>query len=376
MIQTQFQEIFKTKYPIIQAGMGPYSTNDLCIAAAKAGALGLISTVGMAAGIAVPQEMEEHFGRGKKPTTILREVIERVYEGLKDAPHAKFGVNIPVSTDFIYAAKRFVKGVIDILNDRPEIAEKLTVIVTSAGDPLPWGIDAASKGAKKPTIPIKEKLPNIVWCHVCPNVRGAKRAEKSGVDVVIASGREGGAHCAWRDTSSIVLLPETVISVKVPVVGAGGFCDGASLAAALALGAVGVQMGTRFIATQEADFPQKWKDAIVQRAETETLVARGLFGPMRFLRNPQSLKVVDETIDGASDLYRGIPCESTSKIQTLEFDGIRNLMNSAMGADDSIVLGGIVTGRIHSIPTVQELVEGIMNDAERIIKDLPNKVIK
>ena len=97
---------------------------------------------------------------------------------------------------------------------------------------------------------------------------------------------------------------------------------------------------------------------------------------MRFLRNPQSLKVVDEPIDGAADLYRGIPCESTSKIQTLEFDGIRNLMDSAMGADDAIVLGGIVTGRIHSIPTVLELVEGIMKDAEDIIKNLPKKVIK
>jgi NAD(P)H-dependent flavin oxidoreductase YrpB (nitropropane dioxygenase family) len=120
LIHTKFQEIFGTKYPIIQAGMGPYSTNNLCIAAAKAGALGLISTVGMAAGIAVPPEAENIFGKGK-PKQILKSVIEHVYNSLKDVPHARFGVNIPVSEEFSFAAKRFVQGVIEILTNKPEI---------------------------------------------------------------------------------------------------------------------------------------------------------------------------------------------------------------------------------------------------------------
>ena len=109
MIHTEFQEIVGTKYPIIQAGMGPYSTNNLCIAAAKAGALGIISTVGMAAGLATPQEAENVFGKGK-PKDILKRVIEHVYNNLKDFPETKFGVNIPVSADFIFAAKRFMQG--------------------------------------------------------------------------------------------------------------------------------------------------------------------------------------------------------------------------------------------------------------------------
>jgi len=375
LIHTKFQEIIGTKYPIIQAGMGPYSTNNLCIAAAKAGALGNISTVGMAAGLATPKEAENVFGQGK-PKDILKKVIEYVYNHLKDSPDAKFGVNIPVSSDFIFAAKRFVQGVIEILNEKPEIRKNLAVVITSAGDPLPWAIDAKTKGAKKGRIPIKKRLPEITWCHVCPNVRGAKRAEKAGVDIVIASGREGGAHCAWRDVSSMVLLPETVKSVNKPVVGAGGFADGASLAAALALGAVGIQMGTRFIATQEADFEQKWKNAIIERAEPDTLIARGLFGPMRFLRNPMSLGVLDETIKDASDLFRGIPCDSNQIIMDLEFEGLRNLMDNSKSADESIVLGGVVSGRIHTIPTVKELIEGIMRDAEKIITELPNRLIK
>ena len=374
MIFTKFQEMIGTKYPIIQAGMGPYSTTELCIAAAKEGALGLISTIGMAAGgasTAAPEVAQEVFGKGN-PTVIVKRVIQYVYDNLEGYPDAKFGVNVPVATDFTYAARRLIKGIIEIIEEQPDIQKKLAVIVTSAGDPVPWGIDAISKGAKKARIPIKEKLPHITWCHVCPNVRGAKRSEKAGVDIVIASGREGGAHCAWRDVSSMVLLPEVVKNVNTPVVGAGGFADGASLAAALALGAVGVQMGTRFIATQEADFQQMWKEAIVKRAETDTLVARGLFGPMRFLRNPMSLKVVDETISGASDLFRGIPCPSNENILKMEMEGLEKLIEE--NEDDSIILGGVVAGRVHSIPTVKELLESIILEAEQIISKLPDNI--
>jgi len=376
MIITKFQELIGTKYPIIQAGMGPYSTTELCIAVAKEGALGLISTIGMSTGGAssvAPETAQKIFGKGRADI-IIKRVIQYVYDGLRDFPDAKFGVNIPVASDFIYAAKRLMKGTIDILKEKPEIQKKLVVIVTSAGDPLPWAINATLKGAKKGRIPIKEELPYITWCHVCPNVRASKRAEKAGVDIVVASGREGGAHCAWRDVSSMVLLPEVVKNVSVPVVGAGGFSDGASLAAALALGAIGIQMGTRFIATKEADFQQMWKEALVKRTETDTLVARGLFGPMRFLRNPMSLKVVDETISDASDLFRGIPCPSNDKIMRIELDGLANLYDEI--EDESIILGGVVTGRIHSIPSVKELLENTINEAEQIISQLPNYIIK
>ncbi|TFG21702.1 MAG: nitronate monooxygenase [Promethearchaeota archaeon] len=375
MIFTKFQEIIGTKYPIIQAGMGPYSTTDLCIAVAKEGGLGLISTIGMGAGLspATPEAAERVFGKGR-PQDILKRTIQYVFDNLKDYPDAKFGVNIPVATDFSYVAKRLMRGTIEILKEKPEIHDKFAVIVTSAGDPLPWSIDAVSKGAKKAKIPIKEELPKIVWSHVCPNVRAAKRCEKAGVDIVIASGREGGAHCAWRDVSSLVLLPEVVNNVTTPVVGAGGFSDGASLAAALALGAIGIQMGTRFIATKEADFQQMWKEAIVKRAETDTLVARGLFGPMRFLRNKMSLKVVDETISDASDLFRGIPCPSNQKIMDTEMEGLRKLYEE--NEEESIILGGVVTGRIHSIPTVKELLENIIAEAEEIISKLPSNIRK
>ncbi|MBN1803230.1 MAG: nitronate monooxygenase [Candidatus Lokiarchaeota archaeon] len=373
MIKTKFQEILGTRYPIIQAGMGPYSTNKLCIAASKAGALGLISTVGMVPGVVAPKEATELvFGSGS-PKDVFKDTIERVYEAIKDTPDAKFGANIPVSNEFTKEAKIFIDVIIEIFEEKPEIKKNFVAIFTSAGDPLPWAVNAQLLGAKQVMTPIKEKLPDIIWVHVCPSVRGAKRAEKAGVDMIVASGREGGAHCAWRDASSIVLLPETVKSVKVPVIGAGGYSDGSSLAAALALGAVGIQMGTRFIATRESDFEQKWKEAIVDRDETETVVARGIFGPMRFLRNEMSLKLVGETIQNAPDLFRGVPCKSTPGIFELEMEGFENLMKDKP-SNEALVLGGVVTGRIHAIPTVKELIEEIMTEAQTILTELPKMV--
>jgi len=375
LIRTILQEKIGIKYPIIQAGMGPYSTFHLCAAAAKAGGLGNISTIGMGVGLssATPEAAEKIFGKGKPKDLIKDAIFRMVEEELKDAPDAKFGVNIPVSMEFMSVATRLMRGTIEAYNESEEVQKKLKVIITSAGDPLPFAVDALSKGAKRPRIPIKKKIPDIIWCHVVPSVKTAQRAEKADVDFIIASGREGGAHCAWRDVSSIVLIPEVVRNVNKPVVAAGGFCDGASLAAALSMGAVGIQMGTRCIATQESDFEPMWKQAIVKRTEEDTLVARGLFGPMRFLRNEQSIRIVNETIRGASDLYRGIPVGSTSEIMRLEMEGLAKLFDG--DEDNSVILGGIVSGRIHSIPTVKELFDSIVNEAEDIIKNLPNKVI-
>ena len=148
MIQTKFQELIGTKYPIIQAGMGPYSTTELSIAVAKAGALGLISTIGMAGGSAnsaTPERSQEVFGRGR-PRDIVKRVIQYVYDNLKDHPDAKFGMNTPVAVDFDYAARRLIKGMIEILTENPEMQKKFKVIVTSAGDPLPYAVDAKAKG--------------------------------------------------------------------------------------------------------------------------------------------------------------------------------------------------------------------------------------
>ena len=349
--------------------MGPYDTTKLAAAVSKAGALGLISTVGMGSfnmpGIG-EFKYSAIFGEGS-PEELLESSVNHVIDEITDQPSARFGVNIPVSEEFIPTAARLIKYIVKRVKSDPGVKKKCAAIVTSAGDPLPWSITPGDKELDV-SIPIKKELPGITWCHVVPSVRAARRCEKAGVDVVIASGREGGAHCSWRDTSTMVLVPEVVQSIKKPVVAAGGFCDGRSLVAALALGAIGIQMGTRMIATQESDFEPAWKELLTKTTEEDTMVARGFFGPMRFVRNTRALELTDATIRGAPDLYKGIPTGSTQEIIDLEVGGLENLFNGDI--DNTPVLGGQVAGRIHDIPTVQELIDRIVKEADETLSRL------
>lgn len=369
MLLTPFQELFKTRYPIIQAGMGPYDTTNLAAAVAKAGGLGLISTVGMG-DFSMPGIGEFRYstlsGKGT-PKDHLSRAIDRVMLQLEDSPEAHFGINIPVSEEFIPTASEVIHTVIERINNDCQVRRKCTTIVTSAGDPLPWSRHPGDR--KRPaSLSIKHALPEVTWCHVVPSVKAAKRCEQADVDVIIASGREGGAHCSWRDVSSMVLIPEVVSAVNKPVVAAGGFADGRTLAAALALGAIGVQMGTRFIATKESDFDQAWKELIVGVTEEDTVVARGFFGPMRFIRNTRAIELVDAAVRGCPDLYKGIPCGSTPEILDLELQGLKNLYDGHI--DATPVLGGQAAGRIHEIPAVQEMMDGMVSEAERTLKEI------
>jgi NAD(P)H-dependent flavin oxidoreductase YrpB (nitropropane dioxygenase family) len=376
MLRTKFHDIFQTKLPIIQAGMGPYDTTLLAGAVAQAGGIGLISTIGMGS-FDISGLGQFHyssiFGEGT-PEERLERSINHVLAAIEDVPWARFGVNIPVSEEFVSTASRLTRYVISRVKSDPAAKEKMKVVVTSAGDPLPWSNIPGSKRLAG-SIAIKDEIPEIVWVHVVPSVRAALRCVKAGVDVIVASGREGGAHCSWRDTSTMVLLPEVVKRVSpTPVVAAGGFADGVSLAAALAMGAIGVQMGTRFIATKESDFEQGWKELVVKSTEEDALVARGFFGPMRFLRNRRALELVDATLRGTPDLFKGNPCGSTQELLDLEIGGLTNLFQGKM--DEAAVLGGTVAGRVHDIPTVQELCDRIMKEAEVVIRNLESLLVQ
>jgi len=376
MLRTRFHDIFQTRLPIIQAGMGPYDTTQLAGAVSKAGGIGIISTVGMGS-FDIASLGQFHysaiFGEGT-PEERLERSVNHVLSEIAEAPWARFGVNIPVSEEFVPTASRLIRYVMSRVKSDPAAKEKVKVIVTSAGDPLPWSKVPGPKGLPE-SIAIKREAPDMVWVHVVPSVRAALRCVKAGVDVIVASGREGGAHCSWRDTSTMVLLPEVVKRVcPTPVVAAGGFADGVSLAAALAMGAIGVQMGTRFIATKESDFEQVWKEMVVKSTEEDALVARGFFGPMRFLRNRRALELVDATLRGTPDLYKGNPCGSTQELLDLEIGGLTNLFQGK--TEEGAFLGGTVAGRVHDIPTVQELCDRIMKEAEATIRNLESLVVQ
>ncbi len=352
------------KYPIIQGGMGPYGTNNLAVAVAKAGAIGLISTVGMASednfDMTKDLNVEPIFGPPPTEDRLIRS-LNQVVEELKEVKGCVFGLNVPVSEEFESVCKIILKTTFEYLEENPSVREQLKVIITSAGNPY-----------QKYVMNWMKKL-GVKWGHVVPSVRHALKAEQAGVDFIIASGREGGAHVSWRDAHSIVLVPAVVDAVKVPVVAAGGFCDGRSFAAALALGAVGIQMGTRFIATKESDFQKVWKESIPPRKETDTIIGRGFFGPMRFIRNKTAEKMVKLTLDNIPEMYLGLPLSPTKEMLAVEMASFNTLHEAnEKTKEDVLILGGEAIGRIDEILTVQELITKIMKEAKQTIEKLKN----
>ena len=167
----------------------------------------------------------------------------------------------------------------------------------------------------------------------------------------------------------MVLIPAVVEAVSTPVIAAGGICDGRSIAAALALGAVGVQMGTRFIATQECDFWEVWKKGVLNSNDRQTLVGRGMFGPMRFIANPASLALVDKTVQLFPDFFKGQPVDLNPEMVALEKDGFGRLVEN--DAERSLILGGEVAGRIDDLPTVSELMNRMISETASVLKGLP-----
>jgi enoyl-[acyl-carrier protein] reductase II len=264
-----------------------------------------------------------------------------------------------VAAEFVLASKMFVEQTIESCKADSDTERSLRVVVTSAGNPKPWSI-------------LKDE--GFIWVHVVPSVYHAKKAEAAGADVIVASGHEGGAHVSWDPVHSMVLVPAVAKAVKTPVVGAGGFCDGSTLAAALCMGAVGIQMGTRFIATKESDFEPLWKQSILQREERQTLVGRGLFGPMRFLRNTRAEEIVEQTLKDLPNFYLGEPLDSNEEILELERSGFENLMDEK--EDTALMFGGEVAGRIGDLPSTAELIERIISEASKVLSNVPKFVVK
>ena len=370
MIKTELCDMVGIRHPIIQAGMGPYSTNKLAIAAANAGVLGLISTSGFSylRGGTVPKETGVYElvktlvdGEGGSWHEQMKRVYQRVKENTRES-RGIFGINCMVATEMRSLAKEVIETAIEARKEDPELGERMRVIVTSAGDPLPWTETIKPSGVK--------------WFHVVPSVRHALRAERAGVDAVIASGQEGGGHVAWEPVHSMVLLPAVIKGVNIPVIGAGGFGDGASLAAALVLGAVGAQMGTRFLATQESDFTQMQKEYIVKSGERNTIVARGYVGPARYLRNKASEELTQITVSKVPGVYLGQPDDLSNvpkEVMNREEEGAKALYSE--DEPKALMFGGEVAGRVDDLPSVKEMVERMVKEAEEIIRGLPKRVL-
>ncbi|MBL7166754.1 MAG: nitronate monooxygenase [Dehalococcoidales bacterium] len=370
-IRTELCDMLGINYPIIQAGMGPFSTNRLAGVSANAGVLGIVSTSGFGYLRGSAAQMETGAAQVVKSLTDdlggtwqeqLKRALRRVEESCREAKGI-FGINVMVSSEVAEFAREVIRTTIELREEDPEIKDRLRVIITSAGDPLPLTDTIKSSGLK--------------WFHVVPSVRHALRAERAGVDAIISSGQEGGGHVAWEPVHTIVLLPAIVRAVNIPVIGAGGFGTGASLIAALALGAAGVQMGTRFLATKESEFHPVHKDYILKGNERDTIVARGVVGPLRWIKNEAAVDFTRLTVEKAPGVFLGEPedlADVAREVRAKEDEG----WDAQFRGDGpkALMPGGEVGGLVDDIPSVKELVERIVKEAEDVLVNLPQKYLK
>ena len=370
-IRTELCDMLGIKYPIIQAGMGPFSTNRLAAVAANSGVLGIISTSGFGYLRGSAAQMETGAAQVVKSLTDDRggtwqEQMKRAFHRVKEeSREAKgiFGINVMVSSEVAEFAREVIRTTIELREEDLEMKGRLRVIITSAGDPLPMTDIIKPSGLK--------------WFHVVPSVRHAKRAERAGVDAVISSGQEGGGHVAWEPVHTMVLLPAIVRAVNIPVIGAGGFGTGDSVVAALALGAVGVQMGTRFLATKESEFHPVHKDYILKGNERDTIVARGVVGPLRWIKNEAAVDFTRLTVEKAPGVFLGEPEDLADVAREVRAQEDKGWDAQFLGdGPRALMPGGEVAGLVDDIPSVKELVERIVKEAEDVLVNLPKKYLK
>ena len=264
------------------------------------------------------------------PVEYLRGQIKKA-NSLTDKP---FGVNFPLQNPA-------VKELMDVT-----IEEGVTVVVTAAGNPATY----------TPYL----KSANVKVLHVVASARHAKGAEARGVDAVIAEGYEAGGHNGFDELPTFVLIPQVADTVKIPVIAAGGITDARGFIAALALGAEGVQMGTRFVATHECIAHQNFKEAIISAIDTGTVISGRKLGPTRGLKNEVTAKILEMESQGASaeELESFIGAGRARKGQ-LEGD----LVNGEAYC-------GAATGMISEIVSAGEVVQNIMDNSEAVLTKL------
>ncbi|MBT1706366.1 NAD(P)H-dependent flavin oxidoreductase [Chryseosolibacter indicus] len=251
--QNPVTTLFSIKYPIVQAGMVWCSGWRLASAVSNAGGLGIIG-----AGSMYPGTLREHIIKCKAAT------------------NQPFAVNIPLLYPQI---DELIKIVID---------EKVPIVFTSAGNPSIWTKSLKDNG--------------ITVVHVVSSVKFAAKAEKAGVDAIVAEGFEAGGHNGREETTTLVLIPMVREAVSIPVIAAGGIVSGRTMLAAEVLGADGVQVGSRFAVCQESSAHQNFKNRVVQSVEGETLLTMKQLTPVRLLKNKFFNRVIEAEKRGATPL--------------------------------------------------------------------------
>ncbi|MGJ4953517.1 NAD(P)H-dependent flavin oxidoreductase [Bradyrhizobium sp. HKCCYLS20291] len=315
-MRTRITELFGIRHPIVQGGMHYVGFAELASAVSNAGGLGIIT------------------GLTQRTPELLAREIARCRE-MTDKP---FGVNMSFLPSF----------------NPPPYMEYIAAIVDG-------GVRIVETAGSNPEryIPVF-KAANVTVIHKCTSVRHSLKAEKLGCDAVSVDGFECGGHPGEDDIPNMILLPRAADELTIPFIASGGMADARSLIAALALGADGINMGTRFIATKEAPVHDNVKQALLAATELDTrLVMRPLRNTVRVLKNEAAEKVLEiERTKGGAVTIDELHEHVGGVYPKVMLDGL---------VDRGVWSCGMVAGLIHDIPTVRELIDRIMDEAERIV---------
>ena len=317
-MKTRITEMFGIEHPIIQGGMHFVGLAEMAAAVSNAGGLGIIT--GLTQG--TPDKLEAEITRCREMT---------------DKP---FGVNMT----FLPSLKPpDYPGLFDVI-----VESGIKVVETAGNNPVEW-------------LPMLKEA-DVKVIHKCTSVRHALKAQRIGCDAVSVDGFECGGHPGEDDIPNFILLPRAAEELEIPFVSSGGMADARSLVASLAMGAEGMNMGTRFIATQEAPVHWNVKQALVDASELDTrLIMRGLRNTERVLNNAGVERLIEKEKALGADL----------KFEDIipEVAGIYPRVMQEGDVDAGAWSCGMVAGLIHDVPTVQELIDRIMSEAEAIISE-------
>lgn len=310
-MSNRITRLFNIKYPVVQAGMIWCSGWELASAVSNAGGLGLI-------------------GSGSMYPDVLREQIRKC----KAATSARFGVNVPLLYPDIDKHMEII------------MEEGVKVVFTSAGNPKTW------------TSVLKEK--GITVVHVIANVKFAKKCEEAGVDAIVAEGFEAGGHNGREETTTLCLLPMVRQAVSLPLIAAGGIATGRAMLAAMALGAEGVQVGSRFIASPESSAHINFKNRVIDSVEGDTVLTLKQLTPVRLIRNKFYDQVREAEARGASpDELKELLGRGRAKKGMYEGD-----------LDEGELEVGQVSGLIKEIKPAGEILEEIVSEYRQARKEL------
>lgn len=310
-MQNRVTELFNIKYPIIQAGMIWNSGWRLASAVANAGGLGLLG-----AGSMYPEILREHILKCKKAT---------------DKP---FGVNVPM----LYPD---IEKIIDII-----IEEGVKIVFTSAGNPKTY------------TSKLKEN--GITVVHVVSSVKFALKAQEAGVDAVVAEGFEAGGHNGREETTTFTLIPMVKEQLDIPLIAAGGIATGRGMLAAMVLGADGVQVGSRFVASEEASSHRAFKEMVVAAKEGDTHLTLKELAPVRMLKN--------KFFESVMQLYTTNPTKEDLKKHLGRARAKRGMFEGDLEEGELEI--GQIAGLIHDIKPAAVILSDIVSEFELAKKEV------